>query len=130
MSKEKAFEAELRLQAYTIGWNYIKIPDTKMLNSNNRHKNREQKRPFDAIISAPRGLLAVECKFQYNQLEPHQRDLGAIIENTNGMFVVLRRVEAKTTGYYVAEDTERKELTPRCDSAKELLLKIKDLFQL
>jgi len=130
MKGEASFEKELQFECNVMGWDYIKIPDTKMINAANRTYNREQKRPFDAIISAPGGLLAVECKFNYGKLKEHQFETGRQIEDKNGMFVVLRKIDRTPQDLrYIAETSDGVRFITKF-TCKELLYSLADHFNL
>lgn len=126
MKQEAIFEKELLYLCPTLGWRYIKIPDAKMITAKNRNKVREEKRPFDSIISTPEGLIAIECKYNYNKLEAHQYEIGEYITHSNGMFFVLRKVDRQTGTAYIIEDYEGKKLS-EMPSCLEMLYKLKTL---
>ena len=69
---EKDFETSIATVSQLMGCKYFKIPDTKMLNAGNRYYNREQKRPFDAVLITPYKTYVIEAKIQYGALKPHQ----------------------------------------------------------
>ena len=128
MKKETAFETELAIACNTLGWTYIKIPDTKMINKQNRHLNREQKRPFDAIISTEAGLVAIECKIDYNKLKEHQFLYGQTIHEHSGMFYVLRKVERAGYMAYIIEDYAGKKLYESEQGVQDLLYKLRQFI--
>jgi hypothetical protein len=125
--KEELFKAQLAIQLKTHSAFWVNIPDTKMINAENRRRNRESKRPFDGLIIAPKFVLCVELKYGYNQLEPHQRAYGARIEDTNGMYVVLRHVELPLRNAYRAETSTKKQLF-ECDNIHDFCREIINHF--
>lgn len=128
MKRETAFETELALACNTLGWTYIKIPDTKMINKQNRHLNREQKRPFDAIISTEAGLVAIECKIDYNKLKDHQFYYGQTIHEDSGMFFVLRKVDRQAYTAYIIEDYNGNKLYETDQNVNELIYKLRQFI--
>jgi len=88
---EAIFEKELGQVAPIFGCAYFKIPDTKMINKFNRHRNREDKRPFDSILITPKGNYCIECKVNYNKLSEHQQKNQLTVNNINSSFYVLRK---------------------------------------
>jgi hypothetical protein len=111
---EEQFKKDLAQVMAFKGVTYINIPDTKMLNKHNRALNREEKRPFDGLLIGSNGILCIEFKFGYNNLELHQEATGKEIEHLNGMYVVLRKIRRTIKGtlidLYRAEDTNKKQL--------------------
>ena len=110
MKPEAQFERDLAISALLTNCQYIKIPDTKMINAKNRHLNREQKRPFDGILITPKINVCIECKYNYNQLEGHQKDFGRQIEDINGQWCVFRKVKLTHKTVYRVEKSDGKVL--------------------
>lgn len=104
MKPEQRFERNLQKLFEYQGCFYIKIPDTKMINRRNRKNHWEQKRPFDGILVTKYGNFAIECKYQYNKLESHQREYLRAIHLKNGKAFVFRKRELKANTYYTAEN--------------------------
>lgn len=103
MKPESQFEVNLAVVAPLCGCKYIKIPDTRMINQNNRKTHREDKRPFDAIICTPGWNWCVECKINYTKLKPHQKEMQDRINQINKRFLVLRQIFTKVSYYYRIE---------------------------
>ena len=103
MKPEAQFEKNLEIVAPLYGCEYVKIPDTRMINKNNRKTHREQKRPFDGVICTPEWNWCVECKIKSAKLENHQKKWREKINNINGKFLVLRRYENTKGIYYKIE---------------------------
>jgi len=120
MKGEARFEKELEQIAPLHGCLYVKIPDTKMLNAKNRHRNREQKRPYDANLITPAGTICIEAKFNYNNLEPHQKEIGEKIERTNGQWCVLRKIERRCGAIYRVENS-KKDVLLETETIREIL---------
>jgi len=109
MKYEQAFEKELQRIAPLVKSRYYKIPDTKMLNRQNRGRNREEKRPFDAVLATPYGNACVECKYGYNTLKPHQARNKQDIDSLNGSFFVLTKRQRKRKAVYICENSGDKQ---------------------
>lgn len=107
MKPEKEFEKDLKKIAPLFGCLYLKIPDTKMLNANNRYRNREEKRPFDAVLVTPAGNFCIECKVNYNGLKPHQKTTQDKINSINNSFFVFRKIFRKKGIVYRIEQPEK-----------------------
>lgn len=97
MKPEALFEKEIRKTAPLLGMSYEKIPDSKLINASNRNGagRRESRRPFDGVLIAPFGNLCIECKYQYNQLEDHQKETQFRINAINDTYYVLRKAKLK-----------------------------------
>ena len=108
MKHEQQFEKDLAQVAQLLGCFYAKIPDTKMLNAENRYRNREQKRPFDAVIITPNGNFCIEAKYMYGELKDHQKHTQSKINNINGSYYVLRKKMLKIGVVYTVEQPEKK----------------------
>jgi len=98
---EAEFEKQLTRIAPLYGCRYFKIPDTKMINKNNRKSNREQKRPFDGILVTESGNYCIECKVDSNTLKPHQKVNLDDINKINGRGFVLRVRNGKQRVYVI-----------------------------
>ena len=98
---EKEFEKQLTRIAPLFGCLYFKIPDTTMLNKNNRNINREQKRPFDGVLVTESGNYCIECKVDSNRLKPHQIVNLDDVNKINGKGYVLRVRNRKQRVYVV-----------------------------
>lgn len=103
MKPEAQFEKDLATYARMINCVYIKIPDTNMLNKTNRHRNREQKRPFDGILVTNHKNYCIECKIDSGHLLPHQESNQQGINKLNGTFYVLRKRRRKKSVAYQIE---------------------------
>jgi hypothetical protein len=90
---EALFESHMKNTAPLVGCLYIKIPDTQMLNRNNRYDHKEKKRPFDGIIVTPTGNWCVELKYGYPKLMPHQKQNQDRINEINRSFIVIRKIK-------------------------------------
>ena len=109
MKQEAKFEKQIAGIAGLYGSAYFKIPDTRMLNAKNRWKNREAKRPFDGILVTPHKNICIEVKYQYNQLEPHQKINEQIINDINNKsFFVVRKRKLKNATLYSVEKNGKK----------------------
>ena len=73
----------------------VDIPDTKMINANNRHFNKEKRRPFDFILVTPTEKFFIEAKVAYRKQKDHQ----IATENWLGSdYYVIRRRKTKKRG--------------------------------
>lgn len=113
---EKSFEAELRHMAALCKCAYFKIPDVKptkeKLKDRKNYLMTEEKRPYDSNLVTPNGIYAIECKYNYNSLEPHQKaNLEEINRICPGTGWVLRKIEKfDETGYRRVYVKYRKEM--------------------
>ncbi len=87
---EDTLERMFAIVCRSKGCMYLKIPDTKMINANNRHNHHESKRPFDGVLATPTGNYCVECKVDNNKLSLHQEANQQVINKINDSFLVLR----------------------------------------
>lgn len=94
---EKQFEKELERACAFLGFYYCKIPDAQGITARNRAKNRELKRPFDAVLIVPNGIYCVECKINSGKLSEHQRANEKRINEINGSFLIFRKRISKTS---------------------------------
>ena len=106
MKPEAQFEKDLSFVAPLLGCIYIKIPDTKMINKFNRHNNREEKRPFDAVLVTPNCNYCIECKINYNTLETHQSYNQTNINLINQTFFVFRKRINKKVKYQIEHNSQ------------------------
>ncbi len=108
-NREKAFEKAIEKFAPFLKMRYFKIPDTHMINAQNRYQNREAKRPFDGVLVTKNGNALIECKFQNNKLMPHQLANKEATDKLNRTFFVLTEKINKTKGlHYVCQHLETK----------------------
>jgi len=107
MKPEAQFEHDLSNIAYYFGCYYVKIPDTRMINKQNRHRNREEKRPFDGILITPNRNFCIECKINSGKLLEHQKRNESIINEKNGSFYVLRKRIRKDSSRIQIEQPEK-----------------------
>ena len=104
---EAQFEKDLFDTAMIMGCCYIKIPDTNMINRNNRHQNRELKRPFDGILITPDQNFCIECKINSNSLIRHQESNQNLINFINNSFFVFRkRIRKNSVAYQIEYNHE------------------------
>lgn len=103
MKPEQIFERELKRIAPLYKCAYVKIPDTKMLNANNRNNNRENKRPFDGMLITPNFNYCIECKYQYNKLLPHQNIMKIMVDAINNSYYIFRKRKLKEGFVYTIE---------------------------
>jgi len=104
MKPEAKFEHELTKIAPLFGCRYVKIPDSKSINRNNRYSHREEKRPFDAILITPNGNFCIECKINSGKLLTHQERNGQMINEINQSFYIIRkRIRTYETVYQVEQ---------------------------
>lgn len=116
---EKQFEDEIKRLAPVLKSRYYKIPDTHMINKENRHKHKEDKRPFDGVLVTPYGNYCVECKVGNNKLTGHQEETMKRINEINESFVVLsRKITKKTVVYKVENGKQTKEFSNLLDMLK------------
>ena len=111
--KEKDFERLLQKVAGYLRCLYIKIPDQHCINAETRKRNREDKRPFDAVLCTPKGNFAIECKINYNKAKLHQDYYLGTINALNGMAYIIRAVQLKSGWEYRIEKNENKVLITR-----------------
>ncbi len=95
MKPEQEFENMLKHAVEIFGGEYSKVPDTRMINKDNRKSHREQKRPFDNTISSKNFNWLTECKINYASLKPHQKEKRDRINKLNKGFLVLRKIRKK-----------------------------------
>ena len=100
---EAEFERSITAYAPLFGCDYYKIPDVIPA----KQMPKAHRRPFDGILVVPQGNIAIECKYQYNTLEAHQRAALSAIEQINGMAYVLRYVVLKNRDEFRVERTDK-----------------------
>lgn len=116
---EKDFERNIANVAVLMKCKYFKIPDTKMINKNNRGFHKEQKRPFDGILVTPNGIIIIEAKIGSVALKPHQLDN---IELTNKIKPNSAYVVRKFDKYIRIDYHNKGEVTKtKVNNEKELI---------
>jgi len=108
LKPEAQFERDLAYYAPLKKCKYIKIPDPKGINKDNRTTHREKKRPFDGILYTSINSWSVECKVDYNTLEPHQAKNQHEINEINNSFLVLRWMKSRKAKAYQVIRTGKK----------------------
>ncbi len=98
--QEMVFENELAKVSAICHGAYFKIPDAKITKERitlaKKCKNygfNEYKRPFDGVLCLPNGNFCIECKYNYNTLEAHQKENLEKVGRINDMGYVLRKME-------------------------------------
>ena len=100
MKPESIFEKNIETVASLCGCYYIKIPDVI---PTKKYVPKAHKRPFDGIIITPDWNWLIECKIGYAKLKHHQKSWQDKINQTNGKFLVLRKIDTKDGHYYRIE---------------------------
>ena len=112
-----------------VGGVYVDVPDAittresliavNGYNQKKRYTMTEKKRPFDCVLIFPDNTICVECKYMYNHLEPHQKEIGRKMDAAvpeRMAWCVIRMIEhtskvtLRTSVKYQIEDYERNKL--------------------